>query len=353
MIVPDGMTLRLDPQDEYTHEPEPVRNYNESMYFNAMDHKSGVGLWVRIGNRVNEGHAEMTCCVYLPGNRVGFLFRRVEITHNREMAAGGMRFEVVRPLETLTVTYDGDVLLMADATDMLDPKRAFGNNPKVACRIALEFTGVSPVYGGEIVNMDGSSWNLDPEKETLRGHIEQHMTVTGTIRVGEEDYVIDGHGYRDKSWGPRHWDNFYWYKWQNVTFSPDFGMMMTIRGRADGDPVIYGHVLRDGKLEHLTDVFTQTEYSDGYYPKRIVTRLVTEKRKYVLVGDMDTVIPLRHRRTKPDGTTSHARITEAIMRYRCEGMEAFGMSENFDMIKDSVPLSVTLVAACTEDRLPE
>ena len=352
MIVPDGMKVVLDPKDEYTHEPEAASNYNESMYFNAMDHVSGVGLWVRIGNRVNEGHAEMTCCVYLPGNRVGFMFRRVEITHNREMAAGGMRFDVVVPFETLDVSYDGDVLVMANPADMLDPKKAFSENPQLPCRLQLRFEGVSPVYGGEIVNADGSRWELDPETATLRGHIEQHMAVTGALSVGEESFSIDGFGYRDKSWGPRHWDNFYWYKWQPMTFSRDFGVMMTVRGRADGDPVMYGHIFRDGKLEHLVDVAIETSYDDAYYPLRIVTRLITEQREYLLEGDLETVIPLRHRRKLGDGTTSHARITEGVMRYRCDGMSCFGMSENFDMIEQGVPLSTRLEVACLTDKVP-
>ena len=49
MIFPPNTKLRLDPRDEYTHTPEPVPNYNESMYFNAFDMKSGIGSWMRIG----------------------------------------------------------------------------------------------------------------------------------------------------------------------------------------------------------------------------------------------------------------------------------------------------------------
>ena len=49
------------------------------MYFNAFDSERGIGLWVRIGNRPNEGHAEMSCCVYLPDGRVGFMFGRPKI----------------------------------------------------------------------------------------------------------------------------------------------------------------------------------------------------------------------------------------------------------------------------------
>ena len=49
----------LLPEDEYTHEPDPVPNYNESMYLNAFDLEREVGAWFRMGNRVNEGYAEI------------------------------------------------------------------------------------------------------------------------------------------------------------------------------------------------------------------------------------------------------------------------------------------------------
>ena len=85
----------LNPEDEYTHEPDPVPNYNESMYLNGFDLEREVGAWFRIGNRVNEGYAEMTVCIYLPGGRVGFLYGRPEITTNDEMLAGGLEIAVM------------------------------------------------------------------------------------------------------------------------------------------------------------------------------------------------------------------------------------------------------------------
>ena len=64
----------LEPTDEYPHEPDPVANYNESMYFNTFDLEQEIGGWFRLGNRVNEGYAEMSVCLYLPNGQVGFMF---------------------------------------------------------------------------------------------------------------------------------------------------------------------------------------------------------------------------------------------------------------------------------------
>ena len=82
--------IKLEPQDEYNHVPDEATNYNESMYFNVFDHGKKMGGWFRLGNRVNEGYAEMTCCIYLPDGRIGFMFGRPEISTNEVFDAGGM-----------------------------------------------------------------------------------------------------------------------------------------------------------------------------------------------------------------------------------------------------------------------
>jgi len=38
-----------------------------------------MGGWVRMGNRPNEGYAEVTVCLYLPDGRVAFNYKRPKI----------------------------------------------------------------------------------------------------------------------------------------------------------------------------------------------------------------------------------------------------------------------------------
>ncbi|HWV27282.1 MAG TPA: hypothetical protein VNZ66_08665 [Aeromicrobium sp.] len=71
--------LRLDPSDEYPHRLEEATNFNESMYANVLDGPGRLGVWVRVGNRPNEGHAEVTCCVYLPDGRASWRARYVTL----------------------------------------------------------------------------------------------------------------------------------------------------------------------------------------------------------------------------------------------------------------------------------
>ena len=56
----------IKPEDDYTHPLGPEPNFNESVYFNFFDRTQNRGGFVRIGNRANEGYAEMTVIVWNP-----------------------------------------------------------------------------------------------------------------------------------------------------------------------------------------------------------------------------------------------------------------------------------------------
>jgi hypothetical protein len=339
MYMPPDSKLHLDPRDEYTHTPEPVSNYNESMYFNAFDTARGIGAWMRLGNRPNEGHAEMSCCVYLPDGRVGFMYGRPKISHNEAMDAGGMRFEVLEPFRRLRVSYEGELLLMDDPHAMADPSGAFKRYPKRPASIALDYEGVSPMHGGEIVALDGSRLEVDPAHAVYRGHTEQNMAVRGHVTVDGVRHPIEGFGYRDKSWGPRHWHSFYWYKWLPVTFGRDFGVLLSVKGRKGKPNNVSGNVLRDGRYEPVIDGHVETVYDAHYYPTSFIAQVRTAERAYTLEGKVGALVPLRHKSASGD-PEAYTRITEGITEYSCEGRTALGMSEYCDLMVKGTPISL-------------
>jgi hypothetical protein len=341
MYMPPNTKLKLDPRDEYTHDPGSIANYNESMYFNALDSVRRIGAWVRLGNRPNEAHAEVTCCVYLPDGRVGFMFNRPSIGNNDHMAAAGMRFEVLEPFARHRVTYEGELLIMDDPHAMADPSSAFKSNPKRRASIELDFKGISPMHGGEIVGLDGRPITLDPEDAVYRGHTEQNMVVNGHVTVDGARYEIsEGTGYRDKSWGPRHWHNFFWYKWLPVTFSRDFGILLSIKGRPEGGPHrISGNVLRAGLYEPVIHGEIETQYDGAWYPRSLTATVTTPNGVYVMKGRVLTTVPLRHRKVGATDFRTYTRITESLSEYTCEGRTVLGMTEYCDVMNDGLPIS--------------
>ena len=143
-----GIEVRLGPEDEYMH-PGPEPTFNESMYFNTYDPVSDVGVFLRVGNRPNEGYAEVTTCIYLPDGRVAFMFGRPEIDGNERFDAGGIRFEVVAPFDELRIGYEGKVVVLEHPLDMADPRAAFTANPWEDCTVELTVRGAAEPWGGE------------------------------------------------------------------------------------------------------------------------------------------------------------------------------------------------------------
>lgn len=330
--------LRLDPADEYMHPLEESSNFNESMYFNVYDAEQRIGGFLRLGNRANEGRAEMTVCLYLPDGRVAFMFDRPAITHNDAFDAGGMRFDVIDPFKELTARYDGRVVLLDDPLSMADPRTAFKENPWTECSASIAFSGISPMYGGEPVNDDGSPIPESGEG-FARGHYEQHMSGAGTITVGDQTWTVDGLGLRDHSWGPRHWQSPWWYRWLTANLGPDFGFVVSIVTGKDGQRRIGGMVLRDGNYEHITEATIETDWvGDDLYHQEIRATATTSEGTYEIEGTVLNLVPLRNRRTDPDGQPLLTRISEGLTEWRCDGRVGHGLSEYLDQIIDGRPV---------------
>ena len=327
MDLGKNVRIRLAAEDEYMHPIEAASNFNESMYINLFDHTRQAGGWWRVGNRPNEGHAEMSFCFYLPSGQVAFMFQRVELNHNEALDAGGLRFEVLEPLKKLAVHYQGPVVLLDNPQEMDNPRAAFANNPQVDASVHLTFEGMTPVYGGEPVNEDGEPIQEDPDESFARGHYEQHMKGHGEVQIGDTRMTLEGFGLRDHSWGPRYWQNLYWYRWFPMVFNEQFAMNMTVVQMASGRQHIWGMVydVRDGsepEYDLIEDCQLTSTLDEHDQARRQEARVRTVRgREYQVTAQALALIPLRNRRQTDDGNWRHTRITEAMSRFECDGRD--------------------------------
>jgi hypothetical protein len=334
--VPDGCKLVLDPNDDFNHVPDAVSNYNESMYFSVLDLERAMGGWVRIGNRVHEGYAEMTNCWYLPDGRVAFMAGRPKIASNREMNAGGLRFEILAPFERHRVAYEGKMCLLERPHEMADPGRAFRENPIVECRLEVDLRAATQCVGGEVVREDGTPLPIDPERGFGKAHFDQFMQGGGWLEVGEQRFEFAGHGARDKSWGARYWQSIDWYRWIHCYVSPELSIAATVLGDRDQERCT-GLAFTPGGVEEIAEGRIETEWDERGHQRRLRFETRAAGVDYEIVGRVVSLIPLRNRRQRPDGTWLHTRITEGLTRYSCNGVAAIGMSEYLDQIVDGRP----------------
>ena len=240
------------PEDDYTHPLGPEQNFNESVYFNFFDREQSRGGFLRIGNRANEGYAELTVIVYNPDGSALFNYKRPAITSNDGWNAGGLSVEVLVPGEKLRTTYDGSVVYLADPRAMHDPGKAFKENPHKRLALDLVHEGVGPLYG----HVGQTRRRQRLRARTLRATHEgvRHARGRGRARRSSSR----GHGLRDHSWGPRYWQSTPSYRWITGNFGDDLGMVISIVGDRVG-----GVFHKGEELLRITAVELDTDYEAG------------------------------------------------------------------------------------------
>jgi len=312
----------IRPEDDYTHPLGPEENFNESVYFNFFDRENNRGGFIRMGNRANEGYAEMTVIVFNADGSAFFNYKKPDIDNNDAWDAGGARVEVIRPGEEIRTTYDGSALFMADPRDMQDPGKAFKGNPFRKVELDLTHTGVGPMYGHVGEPGDGNDF--------ARAHYEQHMHVEGTLRIeGEEPLSISGNGLRDHSWGPRFWQATRSYRWITGNFGDDLGMVLTVTADRQG-----GMFHKGNDFIRTTSVKLSSEYEEGTsFHKRLVADVELENGdSHQVVGRVKGFIPLRNRRSEQ---VTH--IGEGMTEYTLDGERiGYGLSEYLTQPGDEI-----------------
>jgi hypothetical protein len=313
----------IKPEDDYTHPLGPETNFNESVYFNFFDPVQGRGGFIRMGNRANEGYAELTVIIYNPDGSVLFNYKKPSITHNDCWDAGGGSIEVLVPGEKIRTAYTGAALYMANPRDMQDPGKAFKSNPFKKISVDLIHTGVGPIYG--------HVGSMDDGNDFARAHYEQHMHVSGTIEIEGEAGVIqiNGNGLRDHSWGPRYWQSIRSYRWLTGNYGNDLGMVLSVVGDHRG-----GMFHKGDQFLKVTDLVLQTDYEPGTSFHRGFTVDVTLENgdQHQVQGKVKGFLPLRNRRSE-----QITYIGEGMTEYTLDGDRVgYGLSEYLDQPGDIV-----------------
>jgi hypothetical protein len=325
----------LSATDDYTHPVGSEANFNESMYFQFHDPAAGVGGFLRLAKRPNEGRGERTVCLYLPDGSVAFGFARPRVDVDASFRGAGLAVEIVEPFEHLRVTFDGTVNLLPDPAALIDPKQALSSTAVTNCTVTLDLRAAAPPYAE---TFDGDGESFAPH------HYEQLTTVRGALSLGDASIdgsiAINGFGLRDHSWGPRSWQAPYFYRWVHGS-ADGLGFMGAYFGDAGGSDRSGGFVWDGAHLHLCDDVEVTTQRDVESQLQSVTVALAAAQRRWVFRGDVDAVVPLRHRRRDDDGALNATRIAEAATVWTAEdGTTLHGMSEYLDQVHDGLPVGL-------------
>jgi hypothetical protein len=327
-------TEAIQATDEFMHEPTDHPQFNESAYYNLVDNDSGFGVLIRMGNRVNEGYAEVTVLVYLPDGGAAIRFDRAPIANNNAFDAVGLRFTVIEPLQVMDVSFDGTAYRLRKGIDLADPKTAFTTSPVVPLKLRLRYDNLVPVYGlGDGSGIEGA------EEAIAVGHYQGPCRVAGFVELDGERKEISGLGYRDHSWGPRNWQGPSYWRWLSCLADDKNGFVAWSQKIGDSRSPGNGMLMRNGVAERVTKVDITSEY-DGekpHYPSSMSVTMHTESGgRCTATGTVFHNVPLRHRR---EGVT--ARLAEVLVRFEFDGATGFGVCEYHDLMDDGVPAGMS------------
>jgi hypothetical protein len=128
------------------------------------------------------------------------------------------------------------------------------DRPEFACDV-----GVTDFY--PMTNL----WHLGGTSSLAREFAPEHWEasgrVTGTVRLGDRRYDVDGLHHRDHSWGTRRWNTIRTHRWVAGTVGPDLSFMGLSWLANDGSLVTEGFVNRHGEttMARAVDILAYVE----------------------------------------------------------------------------------------------
>jgi hypothetical protein len=224
---------------------------------------------------------------------------------------------------------------------LTDPRQAFASAPRQAAEIDLRVAtiGLDAVMGYDQDHID---------QIFLPGQADWHYQhlcwVTGSIRVGDEEFAVSGRGGKDHSWGPRNWLAKIYLRWLIAVSDDDELGFMLVRAVGPTKRTRSGHVWEKGRFYLVDDFGMVNTYAPRPPHELLRTELVIRAgdREWTVTGEPRAWVPLRHRSADENGEPALLRIVKSPTRWTFgDGRLGAGMSEIHDRIgADGIPAGI-------------
>lgn len=287
--------------DDFPHPIGEDAAWSESYYFNFVDPDSKIAMFTRMGFRAKDGWADGLHVVYLGGDRVAFTYgRKAYGGGDHDLTVGDLSLHRDDPMKKWRICYDGPAQDIADAAVLITPSKERDDGWFTPQTLTMEVcfdTLIAPHYAtkGE------------------HGHFEQTGKVSGTIKIGDERFEVNGYGVRDKSWGPRSWsssdsndgsgnsmpssnagapDPF--VNWFSMTFGDQAALGCSCFAK-NGEMRGEGWVVIDGKAMDLNNIRIESTYQDNsiLHKSLRLTGTAEDGTEIDVTGNVLTICPTK------------------------------------------------------------
>ena len=217
-------------QDEVPHEPEEHPLWQESVFLVWADVERGIYGYHRIGQEVHANGSGMVTSWNGVTTREGLRFRKYLFEPMRSEDRTPQGFAAG---PAISFSHDGETTTWI----LEDPD----------CSFVLTASDYTPRFD---LFRDGGSVS----ENFAAGHFEVGSRITGTVRVGDRTFEVDGLAYRDHSWGKRDRSTMLSHRWIAGSVGPALTFNATSWHGTDGSLRTFGIVCRDGEITYATDV---------------------------------------------------------------------------------------------------
>jgi len=280
-----------------THKPSTQTEWNESYYFIFYDKEKKVGGMSRVGFKPNKKEGMTFFFLFLPDGSVAAYHANDDASaYPKTIQVSNVQHDCLEDGKWY-YSFEGPMLIFDDPKNFAKVKE----NPEVisdlvGAKIDLEYSAFNETYEySEHMTPD----SLEIGKKTGDMHWEQIGKVTGSVKVGEETFEIEGCiGQRDHTHGIRDWTGignwFYFVIWFNENLALNPAAVVMEDGRIGSGGFIY----KDGENIPL-ETIRMLEHSyqdDGIFPISTKLELIDARgQKYILKAAPGEIIPVPFR----------------------------------------------------------
>lgn len=217
-----------------------IDNWSENFCLAGFDPQSGVGLWFHIGRWHHDLNLfREVVIIRLPDNTV-IAHRAIGNAHAAEDGPGGphLAVQIAEPGRKLTYRFNGGVMRVP-AAQMLDG--LVGDGRRTPVSFDLTFTSTAEIWD---LHKVGALQEFLPA-----GHVEQPGLLSGSIRVGSEQFSFNAMANRDHSLGGRDNRNLHSHQWFQGYFENGLSFLLFDAEIDQGEQVVFSEavIYEDGK----------------------------------------------------------------------------------------------------------
>jgi hypothetical protein len=256
----------------------------------------------------------------------------------RVLGAGPIVFELVKPFEHWKARIDGEALVTSVQAQIAGAQPGSSTGERVPVQLEYDIRSAAPPWeSGSLLEEAGRVLATQEEGDLMGGpRFEQLFRASGTLRVGDDEYTLDGGGLRIRRAGVRRLATFRGHVWQSTVFPSGraFGVCL-YPPRDDGKPTFNEGFLFEGDGELIPARAIDAPWLRDLQPKGQDTTLTLETedgRTETIQGQtiLSTCMVMNAASAGNDGAGAGMgdfRLQQAICEYTWDGERATGMIE--------------------------